>query len=137
MSRTLEDGRPTSGAPTRLAVSFEKDAAAPTLTHPSWIRTPAAEELAAAFPQAAREAKISSGRGVVDCKVQVGGGFGDCVVASEEPAGLGFGAAALKLAPAFALSSWTEDGRPLDGARLQLPIRFVDETASTASPTKP
>ncbi|MET0336922.1 MAG: hypothetical protein ABW063_04085, partial [Caulobacter sp.] len=46
-----------------------------------------------------------------------------CKVASEEPAGLGFGAAALALSSAFEMQPKLENGKPIKGA-VRIPIVF-------------
>ncbi len=48
-----------------------------------------------------------------------------CEVVGEDPAGLGFGEAAVAAAAAFAVNPWSDDGRPVDGARIRIPIRFT------------
>jgi TonB family protein len=95
---------------------------------PRWTLTltpTAADQL---FPAAARAAKLETGVGVVDCGITNEGRLADCRVAREDPAGLGFGEAALKAAGAIAMNPWTEDGRPMEGHRVAVPIRLKLQT---------
>lgn len=102
---------------------------------PNWIRMLTAEGMAAAYPQAARQAGIKTGLGVVNCVVDVKGALRDCEVRREDPAGLDFGAAAMEAIKPMAINPWSKEGEPLDGLRISVPIRFVwDETSPPAAP---
>lgn len=103
----------------------------PLGNHPIWRRLPDPGQIA--FPTEARAKGLTRGRGDVDCAIAAEGELTDCRLVGETPAGAGFGAAALAGAPAFALSAWSFDGRPLDGFRMKLPISMVDDQAP-ASP---
>jgi TonB family protein len=85
----------------------------------AWLRTPSAADVEAALPAAARGARDKA-KVVLACRLQVDGNLRGCQPQSEEPAGLGLGAAALALVPkftAYALST----GRDID---IRLPIAF-------------
>jgi TonB family protein len=90
------------------------------------------------FPAEAAKAGLKQGRAIVSCAVKHDGSLEDCGVVSEEPAGMGFGEAALKIAAVTAMNPWTAQGTPVEGARIRLPIRLVapDATAQPA-PAKP
>ncbi len=137
----LPGGKPAAGDLTRFAVQFDLPAANPdaagamVITKPEWKTLPELTDFDAVFPKAAKAAKVREGRGVLDCEVAVGGALVGCRLAGETPEGLGFGEAALKLSAHFALNPWTSDGRPVDGARIRLPIHFID--ADAPAPAKP
>jgi TonB family protein len=93
------------------------------ITRAEWGRLPAAGQVP--YPEKARAAG-ATGAVVLDCAVAVGGAVADCKVAKETPQGLGFGEAALDLAPLFRMKAWTSDGRPVDGARIRIPINYEE-----------
>ena len=96
---------------------------APAVTTPArWIEKPSDDEVAAAFPD---EAKETSGRAVIQCAISADGAPGGCTVQSESPAGDGFGQAALGLARKFKFKPKTVNGVAVDGGLATIPVRFA------------
>ncbi len=60
----------------------------------------------------------------LECAVNVQGALEKCAVVKEIPAGRGFGAAALSLAPKFSMKPVTRDGPYLGGAKVYVPMEF-------------
>ncbi len=98
---------------------------------PDWLRRPSPQELLAVYPREAMQRGLS-GSATISCIVTAQGGLRNCEVASEKPAGAGFGAAALALSPQFLLRPATRDGVPVESV-INVPIRFEwdDRTATT------
>ena len=104
------------------------------LDQPNWISYIAEDRMTELYPAAASDAGIKTGRGVVICTVAMRGAMSGCTVESEDPPGKGFGASALAAISAFTANPWTNDGRPTDGAKVRVPIRFVEAEPPTAAP---
>lgn len=100
------------------------DGQARKVSDPRWISMPDPNRIQGAFPKAAADAGVRAGVGVIDCATAPDGHLTDCKVSREDPVGLGFGEAAMTVAPIMQMNPWTDDGRPVDGARIKLPIQF-------------
>ncbi|ATQ44631.1 hypothetical protein CSW64_20695 [Caulobacter mirabilis] len=107
-----------------LAVRFGGAETERAVSHPRWITGLDPKKVAEIFPAAAVERGLVEGVGVAECTVGVGGGLTACKVAREDPVEAGFGEAAVAVAGIMQMSPWTDDGRPVDGAVIRLPIRF-------------
>jgi hypothetical protein len=115
------------------------EAAPPVEIHdPLWIKQIDPNSIQKLFPEAAAKAGYKTGRGSVECTVAADGTLTGCAIATEDPAGFGFGDAAMEVAGVMQMSPWTKQGAPVEGARINLPIKFVlPDTAAPPAPPPP
>lgn len=71
---------------------------------PDWLKKPTGEDLAWAYPERAGRLGVS-GKAKMECAVAPNGRLMKCKLIEESPAGMGFGEAALALAPHFQMTS--------------------------------
>lgn len=88
---------------------------------PHWLRLPSAQLLSRAYPLQARQLGIEGGAAFT-CTVAADGSLQACTVVREDPAGYGFGQAALSLAPLFRMTK--RDGGSPAGVKVTIPIQF-------------
>jgi TonB family protein len=110
-----------------LALSaFGAATAAPprAITRPDWARIPNAEEMAAHYPQRAKDEQVS-GKVRIKCSVKADGFLTKCKALEESPKGYGFAEAALALSSSFLMKPKTIDGQAVDGGEVTVPLVFA------------
>ena len=93
------------------------------VTHPDWSSLPKASDLARFYPRKQSIAGVE-GMAVMRCRVRKTGALSACRVVRETPQGSGFGAAALRMAPLFRMKPMSEDGKPVAGGIVIIPIKY-------------
>lgn len=94
------------------------------ITRPDWLRIPSPEEFEEAYPKQAWSDGVE-GSATMVCRVRRDSRLYQCEIEAETPAGQGFGAAALSIAPYFLMRPQTVNAAPVDGAYVRIPVRFT------------
>jgi TonB family protein len=115
MAPKTPDGHSVQGGIVRIPLTFRP----PEASKIEWLAQPPARSLADLLPAKALDAGIG-GSATLDCGFTAEGYLADCKVVSEQPAGYGFGAAALQ-------STRPYRAKPVPGietGRMQLPMQW-------------
>ncbi|MEJ2818551.1 TonB family protein [Caulobacter sp. CCG-8] len=102
-----------------------------TLAQPIFDQRAKPQDVAEAYPKAAFAEKVS-GDVDLDCTADASGRLSDCKVTSEEPAGRGFGAAALALSAKERVKAKDAAGVPIAGRRFERTYSFLAPGDSNA-----
>ncbi len=95
---------------------------------PDWIRLPSAADFRKVYPVHAYQKNLE-GSGTIQCVFNGQGKLDACRLLSEDPQGLGFGKAALALAPHYLAKPIQNDGKPIEGAPFTTRIEFTLDLA--------
>ena len=110
------------------------DAAVVEISNPEWIRTLPADRAQQVFPAKAADAKLTTGRAVLDCVADARGTMRGCQVLSEDPKDMGFGPAAVAVASVMGVNPWTEDGAPAEGRHVKFALRLNQKPDAAPPP---
>ncbi len=122
----------------RLAPADSDEVRNRRIADPRWVAAPTPDEIRRRFPAEAMAHGVTSGRGVASCTVAADGSMTDCKPLSGQPDGQAFSEAAIAIASMVRMSPWTNSGGPVDGAIVNLPIRFdLTPGASARPPARP
>lgn len=107
---------------------------APARDEARWVERPTPADLERLAPPEARQGRID-GRVVLECVVNRSGRMQSCTVKSEAPAGMAFGAAALRAAPLYRLAPRSSEV-DVEGSTVAFGVRFhfADPTLAANAP---
>ncbi len=105
---------------------------------PTWVVLPDPNQMARLYPEVAANRHITTGRGVAECTLDRAGAMTACQPAPGVDDSLGFATSAAQVAPVMRANLWTQEGGPIDGAVVEVPIRFnLAAEPGSAPPAKP
>lgn len=93
------------------------------ITNPDWRSRPSGADLARWYPPEAARNGVT-GHAVIECRVAVSGRVEDCIVLSESPEGMGFGAATIGISSAFRMTPMRVNGQPYGETLIRLPMNW-------------
>ena len=122
---TDADGTSRRGAMLILKVAWTSAALSQDkpIGAPRFVSGPDQGNAAAAFPKKAKDAGVTEGKARIACDLGLGGALTNCSIRDEAPADVGFGQAALALAPDYRFNLWGDDGIPV-ARRIAIPMSF-------------
>ncbi|WP_374468372.1 TonB family protein [Phenylobacterium sp.] len=91
---------------------------------PQWVERPTGADIADVYPPQAAAQNLG-GLALITCRVNGEGRLERCALLKEDPAGAGFGEAALRLSDRFRMTTTASDGASTAGAEVRIPIRFL------------
>ena len=118
---------PPSDEPIHLPLDTDLS---PGADSPTLAATPANDDMEREYPRVARLMGLG-GHATMTCTAMTDGRLEDCHVVDEDPAGLGFGAATIRVSVYFRVKPGVKDGKPVQGA-ITIPMRWrMDEAYAT------
>lgn len=114
-----------------VAVLAAGPVGAEEIRNPDWLRRPSSEDLQVVWPREAWR-KGQGGKATISCIATVQGLLRACEVLAEQPAGAGFGEAALALSRQFVMRPALKDGVPMESA-VRIPINFENPGGETGT----
>lgn len=103
---------------------------------PVWTVGLDPKHMATLFPAQAVAKGLTTGRGVAECTAGADGTLQNCHPVAGDPDELGFSQSAVKVASVMRMNLWTQEGGPIDGATIRLPVVFK-LPASEPTPSAP
>jgi TonB family protein len=127
-------GPSLAGQEVRVPVTFDPGVVngAASVHAPAWAALPSPADFQASFPKTANG--VNDVRVTLVCSVAAGGDLTACAVDREEPAGQGYGVAALALAPKIRVAPWSQEGEPTVGAKVRVPLHYQLTQAQAVPP---
>ena len=93
------------------------------ITNPEWEQRPRGEDMKQFYPPEAEKRRLA-GETTLQCRVELSGALTACKVLRQSPKGAGFGEAGLKLTTLFRMKPMSQDGTPVAGGIVRIPIAF-------------